>query len=187
MAPNAAPPPPAPTPPLVPPPAPAWPAPRLSWSGAPAPDGRRGDPPERRWYGGEVLATDAASLTLGAGGAAVPALWVPAIAGYMVGAPLVHLFEGHPGKCLGSFGLRLSPLAILAVGLAAASSPEDEQFLSDGQAAALVAAAVSIPIVMVVDAAAIAWEDTEPSPGIRARPSIIVTDSAVAATLSGTF
>jgi hypothetical protein len=74
-----------------------------------------------RWYGGDTLTTDGISLALAlAGGIAEPngeALFWMAGGGYVLGAPIVHLVHGNPGRAAASLGLRVAlPMAFFGVG-----------------------------------------------------------------------
>jgi len=76
---------------------------------------------EQRWYGGFILMSDGISLaTAIAGGFAghrgEPLLWIGG-GGYLLGAPVVHLAHGNPGRAAASLGLRVAlPIAFFGVG-----------------------------------------------------------------------
>ena len=77
--------------------------------------------PERRWYGWQTLASDAASFALLLGGMAASgqglydsgtpplanAMATLGIAGYVAGAPAIHFVHERPLAAAGSIGLRL--------------------------------------------------------------------------------
>jgi hypothetical protein len=160
---------------------------QTSWQPAPAPK------PQRRWYGGEVIATDASSVGLALMGFQLdaPELLLPALGGYLFGGPIVHLAEGHPLKSLGSFGLRLSPVAVMLTAAALWPAPtESHELAGYGRGLGILTiGVVSILPVMIIDSAAIAWEDVPPAPraSFTAVPSVMVTKSSIAASLAGSF
>ena len=102
----------------------------LADEGAATPDWHR-DPravnaaePVTNWYGWQLLVTDGASVavfTAGASAGSTSPVMVR-LAGYLVGAPIVHLAHGRPGAAAGSLGLR-ALLPILGVYVGAAVLP----------------------------------------------------------------
>jgi hypothetical protein len=102
--------------PAAPPPAPpADSDPTTSGPDGPAPDAptapataaARADQP--RWYGGPALAIDAGAFALMLGGAASNngSLLIAGGAGFMLGAPIVHLANRRSSGALASLGLRV--------------------------------------------------------------------------------
>jgi hypothetical protein len=75
---------------------------------------------ETRWYGWQTLAVDAGSLGVGLAGSAAGQGGVSAVAllaGYALGAPIVHAAHGRTDAALGDLALRLgAPLVGGAVG-----------------------------------------------------------------------
>jgi len=91
------------------------PAPALSTWGEPPEQpsaAPRAAPPPERWYGWQILVSDAASLTFGL---ASSQGW-PAAAGYLVAPPLIHVFHGQGTRALASAGMRIGlPLVGYAI------------------------------------------------------------------------
>lgn len=89
-----------------------------------------------RWYGWQTLAVDGASMTLLLTGALVAGsstrnegmlgarvLVGGSLLGFALGAPVVHVVNGEPGRAAGSLGLRVGlPAVGFMIGLAAAPS-----------------------------------------------------------------
>ncbi|MGZ6144153.1 MAG: hypothetical protein ACXWLM_12500 [Myxococcales bacterium] len=75
-------------------------------------------------YSGQVLGADSLSalaLLVGASSNSAP-LAVAGLAGYAVGAPIIHFVQGRPGAGVGSLLLRLgAPVVGLYIGAASAS------------------------------------------------------------------
>lgn len=131
-------------------------------SAAPAPAGRS-------WYGWQTLVADGASVTAFAGALALyrpsdgamqdasAALLVLAGAGYLVGAPAVHLAHDAPVKAAGSFGLRLAlPTAGLFAGLALGPRCSGLRCMNGLESGAL-GALLGVVGAVVVDAALLAF------------------------------
>jgi len=154
------------------------------------------------WYGYQTLAADAAAgaLILTAARAEFDASWLvwPGIAAYFVGAPLVHWAHGGHAS-LRSFGLRLLPPAILAVGAlgcyaAAATAPTEPAVISPlwllgytVGCGAMLAGILAFPAAIIVDAAVFAYERVEPPTQSLVFPSYDPTRRAGMLTWAGTF
>ncbi len=146
--------------------------------------------PERRWYGWQTLLVDALSIgfavaTAGRGGEL-------GLGVYVFGAPVVHAAHGHPGKALGSFGLRLgAPFVGAFIGSSGAdcSGPDREDFCGLGEA--LEGALIGASFAIAVDAIVIANEDVEKKPpterGVQLSPSVSVTRDRRMLLLGGSF
>lgn len=150
---------------------------------------------KRRWYGRETLGVDAASAGLLA--LTVPALIVPPVAAltflgsfgtYVVGAPVVHLAHGRPNAAALSLGMRLlGPPVGAAVSLAGAAvviravngpPPPRDPYGNDPDrgsnqswlVVAAAGAALSIPVVISLDASLLAWDPPPVFPLVEATP-----------------
>jgi len=158
-----------------------------------------------KWYGYQTLAADAAAgaliLAAGAsdGGGELGAGWLvwPGIAAYFVGAPLVHWAHGGHAT-LRSFGLRLLPPAVTAVGAlgcyASANAASQLEYVSPPLLLGIVigcgtmlAGIAGFPAVVVVDAAVFAYEPVKPPPQSLVLPSYDPTRRAGMLTWAGTF
>jgi hypothetical protein len=158
-------------------------------------DPQKADQPqtESRWYGYQTLATDGAALAFGllsakTDGATPRGIFgTLALGSYLAGGPIVHLGNGHPGKALGSFGLRTAvpvTAALLGGALGAAASTNDG-FLGnlpgtiEGMALGLM---VGVVTASVVDAAVLAREtvphEPPPPPAATISPTINVARDA---------
>jgi hypothetical protein len=81
------------------------------------PASSRSGPPEERWYGWQILISDASSLVLA--GFAGPL----GAAGYLVAPPLIHVSHGQGMRALASVGLRIGlPLAGAAIAIVGTDS-----------------------------------------------------------------
>jgi hypothetical protein len=78
-------------------------------------------PPERTWYGWQILLVDGGSLALllaGAGSSSTQVVSDLGGIGYVAGGPTVHWVHGNVGKGFASLALRLGlPLGGLVLGL----------------------------------------------------------------------
>jgi hypothetical protein len=129
-------------------------------NGTPAPVHAKAPPleTENYWYGWQTLVTDgaAAGLLLLSTRSHEPnadLLWAAATT-YGLGAPLVHLFNGNPGKASLSLGMR--GLAFGSMAAIAHSGSERDSTVSGGTIAALLLGVVLLPIVSRVDASVLA-------------------------------
>jgi hypothetical protein len=147
-----------------------------------------------RWYGFELLAADALSLTAMYAGAAsgTDALAVPGVVGLFVAAPLVHAVEGNGGRALGSLGVRLVlPIA----GAALASWDYDRNDKGDGcdcmggALATFGGFALGLVSAMAVDALVLGWEREAPPPRkqLSLVPTVAVTPGGGGVGLAGRF
>jgi hypothetical protein len=156
--------------------------------------GEEGAPsPERKWYGWQTLAADAASVGVLVAGSAteiVPLAFV-GFGGYLAGPPLIHRAHKHSGRATASLLLRIGlPLAGAAVGAAVADCSEDaflcplgEMVIGYGIGAA---AAVLVDASMAWDTAATAHiAPPSPPPSSNRRTSISFTSAGIAPTSNG--
>lgn len=125
--------------------------------------------PKKRWYGWQTIAADAGWIACAvlASEEDNGTLGNLAVAGYFLGGPIVHWGHGHVGKGFASLGLRLAPIGLLTLALIAyvAEDTEDEGLFHDPgpvSTTLFVAAALMVPGAMVIDAAALAYEEAEP-------------------------
>jgi hypothetical protein len=134
--------------------------------------------PETRWYGYQTFLSDAASTALfmlGPQGTILcctdrPGLMVLGAAGYLLGAPLVHLI-GHdqPGTALKSLGLRVAlPIGgaiagALIGGIADSGTTHSQDW--DGPPGWFIGGAVGfvlgIPLAMIIDWSVLSREPVE--------------------------
>jgi len=147
---------------------------------------------KRRWYGGQTLGVDAAAGGLFA--LTVPAVLVfpPAavltfggsFVTYVLGPPGIHLVHGRPDAAAWSLGMRvLGPpvgalLALTAVSVGRrivdGPPPPRSQDVDGGDRSgfgiALMGAGLSIPVVIALDAALLAWDPPALLPMVEATP-----------------
>ncbi|MBK7585538.1 MAG: hypothetical protein IPI67_35805 [Myxococcales bacterium] len=133
--------------------------------------------PKRRWYGGQTLIADGASLgAIFAGGAAESSeLAVFGLLGMFFAAPIVHAAHGHAGKPFASLGLRVG-LPIVGGFVGCAADDSDGMFGCLGGAAA--GMFLGLVAASVLDASVIAYEDVPPQRAKRT-PAVGVTASVV--------
>lgn len=150
----------------------------VAWGNSVAAAPQQGEPADtpwlKRWYGWETLSLDAAALGLGVmsfttadgQGTAGALLGSGALSTYAFGAPAVHLLRDQSGKALTSLGLRVG-LPVLAVGIASIGrdticsegSPDyDSINCHSRKVRMLVAGAISVGVVSLIDGTFIAWE-----------------------------
>ncbi len=113
------------------------------------------------WYGFEVLAVDTA-IVLGAtaaGNHRFEGAWA-----LLVGAPVVHLAHGQPGRSAGSFGIHFL--------VAGTQTSSEQKFLIAGFAAAL------------LDASLLAWKVHAPSVTVQPSATPIRGGALVAVSLT---
>jgi len=138
--------------------------------------------PERRWYGGETLLSDVASLALVFGGlkaadgngiydsgtpAAANALTTLGLVGYAAGAPALHLIHERPLPALGSFGLRVGlPVlgGVLGSALAQCPPPPPQEYGSCGTGELVLGVSAGVLAAIVVDATVLGWKTEKPEP-----------------------
>ncbi len=140
----------------------------------------------RRWYGAETLGCDVMAVGLGVGGVAFDSqgMTTGGLAGYLVGAPLVHWAEGHPAKALASLGLRWGAPALAVAGYLSARNGRAAEPWKELTAVA----GGTMLAVMAVDSSLLAWEDVPgPRPSSAYAASVTISDSLVAAGLAGVF
>jgi hypothetical protein len=116
-------------------------------------------PIDRHWYGGTVLAADAATIgLLGAGGLGHTAPGYLGAGAYLVASPIIHFAYDGLGASLGTLAVRVGlPAAGALVGAGLASDCRKD-LCSLG--AAGLGMAVGMGAAMVVDVAVLAWRDT---------------------------
>jgi hypothetical protein len=147
------------------------------------------EPPRaKRWYGGYTLATDGAAVALALGGAALDRdgelLLVGSVGAYLLGGPIVHLAHGNPGRSLLSLGMRAGlPVTLAFLGVAAEGCGEGHDFC--GYGGALIGFGVGLVSAVVIDAAAIARDEVEPTPAIA--PALGVSREGAWLGATGTF
>lgn len=135
---------------------------------------------EMRWYGWQTILVDAgtvalafATMTPGCDGCGREVGVVSAtvfVAGYALGAPIVHVAHGRPLTGLGSFGLRVVlPVLGAYIGLAAVPCPPSREE-GCGLGALPLGFAIGAMVASVIDAAALAWEE---------RPVVAETPAAI--------
>jgi len=157
-----------------------------------------------KWYGYQTLAVDAAAaasilLATKTDGGEVDAGWLflPGIAAYLLGAPIVHWAHGGHAT-LPSFGLRLLPPAIVAAGglvcYASASAASTAEYVSPLALLGVVvgcgtmlAGFAAFPAVVIVDAVVLARERVEPPTQSLVWPSYDPTRRTGMLTWAGTF
>lgn len=157
-----------------------------------------------KWYGYQTLTVDAAagaSILIAAktAGGEVDAGWLflPGIAAYFLGAPIVHWAHGGHAT-LPSLGLRLLPPAIVAAGglvcYASTSAASTAEYVSPlailGVAVGcgtMLAGFAAFPAVVIVDALVLARERVEPPTQSLVLPSYDPTRRAGMLTWAGTF
>jgi hypothetical protein len=158
-------------------------------SSSPAPN------PERIWYGWQTLAADGGSILLGGVTALVtqsnaklenlgPGLF---LAGYGLGAPIVHFAHGNAGGGGASIALRLGlPLVGGIAGFALAPSHSDWSTLGYIGLGMLLGAGGAA----VIDASVLAYNETKLAPkneALHVVPSVGFVRGKPALGLSGTF
>jgi hypothetical protein len=136
-----------------------------------------------RWYGGQTLAVDAASIgavVLGASSQAVP-LAALGFGGYLLGGPIVHFSHGNGGRGLASLTLRIG-LPVLGVWAGCGTGGGGPCY------GGVAGAALGVGAAIVVDSALLA-RDEVPAPPATARvtPLLRVSQSGVRLGLGGSF
>jgi hypothetical protein len=143
------------------------------------------EPDDANWYGWQTFVSDAISTGLfvaaiqisnGNGlleDSAPPAANLAAglgMAGYVAGAPTIHIVHGRPGAATGSVLLRLGlPVVGGLVGDRLATCPPPSgDYGNCGLGEIVVGFLGGIVAASVIDATALSWED--PSPKIEAPP-----------------
>jgi hypothetical protein len=165
------------------------PSQRFGWTSIAAAPSDASPPRATRWYGAYTLATDGAALGLALGGAALDrngeALLAASVGGYLLGGPIVHLAHGNPGRSLLSLGTRAGlPVVLAFAGVAVAGCGEgDGDFCGYGQA--LLGFGVGMVGAVVIDAAAIARDEVEPTPALA--PALSVSRQAAWLGATGVF
>jgi hypothetical protein len=146
----------------------------------------------KNWYGWQTFASDVAGASLIAVGEATraPALDVVGIAGWWVGAPVLHAIHGNPGRAIASGVLRALP-AFVAMKVATdmnvftGIAPEYDAFRTK---VFLYIGAVG-GCVAVLDALAFAFDDRPPEPQKRnaLRFAVEPTTKGARATVGAAF
>jgi hypothetical protein len=171
-------------------PAPAYPPPQANAQPAPAYPYQQwqGYPPEerrRQWYGWQTLISDGASIFLLATAAGIAndasneetaeSLVYGGLAGYYLGAPIIHWAHGHVGKGFASLGIRAGGTVLM---LFAISSCFDGPCDSGAGVLAFVGVAAMIAAIPI-DAAVLAREDAPMQPA-SLRQRRLLTDIRLA-------
>jgi hypothetical protein len=134
--------------------------------GTPPPSLPPPPPPSMRWYGWEGILVDVPSLLMMGALESGPLLPGLGAAGFVFGPPSIHLARGHVGKAAGSLALRLLGLG-LPIGIFAWGEVQCRQQPADmcGVGAEVMAgltAFVTIPVAVLADDLAIAWDRAPP-------------------------
>jgi hypothetical protein len=156
---------------------------------------------ETVWYGWQTLVSDAATgvstmlLTQipNNAGVILPNLGI----GFVLGAPLVHLFNGRPGVAVGDLLLRgavgVGSVALSLSAFGSCMGGSDPATPTNCQAGTdLTVAALLIAGAIVVDAAAFSWERKTPgapapTSGFTLTPTFVVGKERSVVGLGGTF
>lgn len=145
-----------------------------------------------RWYGWQTLAADGAALTLSVASIALSdassdapstALGWGAFGTYALGAPVLHVVHGNPGRGFASVGLRLGGPIVLAFLGASAESCNGGDFCGFG--GALVGVTTGILAAIAIDAALLAYDDAPEANAAVPRFQLGLSPRGVVA--SGTF
>lgn len=162
--------------------------------------------PSSSWYGGQILAVDAATFALGGGGVAVLASDLPKGAGlgiglpmltvaafsYVFASPIVHAMHGHvvdPEKdptMRNAASARIAGLlgglgvgAFTVLGYAASGARPSSEGAPAATIVSLTALGLGLTIPIVLDVALFAYEPRKHALGVNVSPT--------GASLSGTF
>jgi len=149
-------------------------------SASPRTDATGPSPTARRWYGGQTLVVEGASLALIIAGAAIASgldrhngwaidstgqcisgcssTWssisdvflYTGFAGYVLGPPIVHITHDHGGKAGASFGMRLFSGLLMGAGVAICQETVCH-YLVPGAAAVIATSAVDAGIISYED------------------------------------
>ena len=138
----------------------------------PSEKARRGE-----WYGWQTLLTDASAVLLIVPVSKAPVLGYAGIGMYGLGAPIVHLAHGNPGRAAGSFALRtVLPVAGCAIGYAMFQRPDrpGEWINLSGFAGCFLLGLGGIVAASGLDAGLLARESPPPSAAasVRAAPTL---------------
>jgi hypothetical protein len=136
---------------------------------------------EEVWYGYQILLADGASLGCVLLGAGTDSSGLPALGGvgYVFGGPIVHFAHGEVGRGFGSLGLRVGlPVLGVLVGVGGTSddsgpdSPDGSAGGQEGLAAAAVGAMIGMVGAVVLDSAALAYEQVPVDPRKKGRDAL---------------
>ncbi|MBI3204298.1 MAG: hypothetical protein HYZ29_22365 [Myxococcales bacterium] len=114
--------------------------------------------PRERWYGGEILLADVASITLLFAAPPVGAV------GYLFGGPIVHAAHGEGGNSVGSFGVRVAMPMLGALGGCAISGDSGDWGCLPGAVLGLGAGVIA---ASAIDASVIAYQEQPARPRTR--------------------
>lgn len=172
-------------PPLTPPPITAKPAAHQPDRAPPVPAA----PPvmTRRWYGWQIILTDASAVALTVTGALSESdgLITVGVLTYLFGPPTVHFAHRNVGRGFGSLGLRLgAPFVGALLGVAIANCGENSDFC--GMPEAAVAVTATTLTAVVIDAAVLAY-DVEKKPSLSWAPSVRVSRDGAGLVVGGRF
>jgi hypothetical protein len=141
-----------------------------------------------RWYGGYTLMADGISLgaaiagAISEGSGGEPFLWI-AGGGYLLGAPIVHLAHGNPGRAAASLGLRVGlPLAFFGTGLIIEDCPKGDFC---GLASFVIGVPLGMAAAIALDASLLARDTVEQRFTIA--PTAVLTRNSAAIGVGGTF
>lgn len=141
----------------------------------------------RRWYGWQIILTDASAVTLTVAGALGEAdgLVTLGVLSYLFGPPIVHFAHRNVGRGFGSLGLRLgAPFVGALLGVAVANCSEGSDFCGMPEVAVAMTAATLTAVV--VDAAVLAY-DVEKKPRRTWTPSLRLGRHGGVLVLDGQF
>jgi hypothetical protein len=137
------------------------------------------------WYGWQILAVDAAALTIGGVGHEHDALVYGAVGTYFAGAPLVHYAHDRPWHAAGSVAMRAT-FPLIGMMITASGESHDVSGLS-----VLLGLVVGVGAAMAIDAGPMSLTFEEkpvtPATGLRVMPSIAATKAFTGVGLIGTF
>jgi hypothetical protein len=148
--------------------------------------------PSSPWYGTAAVATDTLALAamLGGGASNDASLLVLGAAGYLLGAPISYLAQGHSKHALGSLGLRAlaGGVATGAVMMEVLGHPCDgEPSCHHAPTTGLAVGALALIAAAVVDDAVLARERPAPTPEPRATFTPIVGPRLALLSVTGAF
>jgi len=138
-----------------------------------------GRPADRRWYGGQVILAEVASILLVPAGAAANSGSLAAVGllGMALSPGIVHGIHGNGGRGFGSIGLHVGlGVAGAFAGAALTSGGTDDEYGLRKLGGAAVGLLVSQIVATTIDAASFAYED--PPPPTRVAVGVLFRDRA---------
>jgi hypothetical protein len=150
--------------------------------------------PPSGWYGGPALLADGLALTVAASGigAKSEGLFFLGGFGYLLGGPINHLANHHPGAAVGSFFLRaaFSGLAVvLFVADFASQGCDGDAGPPCHYATGLFLGALALAAGAVIDDAIVARERPRPAPRARVSwaPGLVIAPNLGLVSVGGAF